>query len=469
MRQLFDLRSALALGACFAAACASADVATVELPTALGGGSSTTEHPRPSPVGHLPRHGYGTPYTAPLTSGGDPVPDVALSASADISSQAPMAGDQGQTDSCTTWSTAYSALGWWATHEGYSGITLAPMYLYGQIAQGNCSVESTPEYVLSMIQQQGVDTWTDFEPMQYDLDCGAQPTTAETNNAARFKITGYMRSNLSGGVQKAIESTIVDGRPALLSINVYPEFDNASSTSYLVGAPVQGDALSGGHEIAAFAYDANGVWILNSWGTDWGRNGWAELSWDFVNGSFGGKANVYDVTSITGVDFNISDDNSSCALWAFTAQCQDNPSYMLSNCSLSCANPWPTFSSPATWFHIQNVALGSSYSLDTGVIAATGNYSGQYWELTPLGSGYYRLTNSYQGSATSFDTLQMAATGNYSGQYWLLEPITDGLYRMTNAYLGTGTSLTVNTSTLALESDPTIEDDSQYWQIFLAD
>lgn len=449
------------------AACATAEEATVQLPAALGGGTAVTGHARAD--GLTVPHSYGARYTDPVIVGGDPIAFAAVPASADVSSDAPPPGDQGDTGSCTTWSTAYSALGWWANHNGYAGARFAPMYLYSQIVNGNCSQGSTVENVLGMIKAHGVETQTDYEPMQFDLDCTTQPTSAENTNAARFKISGYSQANLSGGPKKAIQAIIAAGRPAILEINVYPEFNNTDSASYLVGPPVAGDTLLGGHAIAAFAYDANGVWILNSWGLGFGNNGWAELSWDFVTGSFNGQANVYDVASITGIAFDASDSNASCPLWAFSAQCQDNPSYMLSSCALSCANPSPTFTSPASWFHIQNLALGSAYSIDTGVIAATGNYSGQYWQLSPLGSGYYRLTNSYQGDGMSFDTWQMATTGNYSGQYWLLEPVTDGVYRMTNDYLGVDTSLTVNLSTLGLESDPTIEDATQYWRIFAAD
>ena len=474
-RRLICLRSTLALWACITAACATEvesgtdpGAQTVQLPAALGGGPSVTA-PAGSTGSAAQHHGVGAIYTPPPTSGDGPEPLAALPSSADLSSEAPPPGDQGDTGSCTTWSTAHSALGWWANHKGYTGATFAPMYLYAQIVKGSCATGSTVETVLAMIKQHGVDTQTDFEPMQFDLDCGTQPTSAQKTNAGRFKIT-YSTSNMAGGAQQAIESVIAAGRPAILSLEVYPEFDDANSSSYLVGPPRAGDVSRGGHAIAAFAYDSAGVWVMNSWGLDWGNNGWAELSWDFVNGSFNnGMANVFDVDSITGLDFDSSDDNSSCPLWAFTAQCQDNPSYMLSSCSLSCANPNPTFSSAASWFHIQNVALGSSYSLDTGVIAATGNYSGQDWELSPLGGGYYRLTNMFQGDGMSFDTSQMASTGNYSGQSWLLVPITNGVYRLTNDFLGPDTSLTVNTKTLALESDRTVEDPSQYWQISSAD
>ena len=58
------------------------------------------------------------------------------------------------------------------------------------------------------------------------------------------------------------------------------------------------------------------------------------------------------------------------------------------------------------------------------------NYSGQYWNFTPLSDGYYRLSNKYLGTSKALDTyanthgLHMSdATNNYSGQYWKLTQI----------------------------------------------
>jgi hypothetical protein len=450
-------------GSADTAAAVSASNRQVHLPAALGGGVGSTSL-APSTPGK--KHGYGAkPEAAAPESEGAEQPAAAPPATVDISADAPPAGDQMSTDSCTTWATAHSALGWWANHRGYNGATFAPMYLYAQLAAGNCTTTTAISTVLGMIQSQGVDTQTDYEPMQYDLDCGTEPTSAKRANAARFKISGYQIHSLSGGVEQAIKSVLASGQPAILGIQVYPEFDGANASSYLVGPPKAGDGLSGGHAITAFAYDENGVWILNSWSTSWGRNGWAELSWDFVNGSFGGTRNVGTVASIDDVAFACNDSNASCAAWAFTAQCQANPAYMLANCCRSCADPNPTFTTSVEWFRIQNLALGSSFSLDTGVIAATGNYSGQYWSLTPLGGGAYRLTNLFQGDATSFDTTQMAASGNYSGQYWTLTAVTNGVYRLTNAFLGTGASLAVDPSTHTIVSATTAESTTQYWQI----
>ncbi len=339
------------------------------------------------------------------------------------------------------------------------------MYLYSQIVKGDCNLGTWVEHALDLVKSHGVDTQTDYEPNQFNLDCSTLPTSAQKANAAHFKINGYSQTDLSKGAKQAIESVLAGGTPAILTIEVYPEFDNATASNFLVGPPVSGDALSGGHAVTAFAYDQNGVWILNSWGSEWGRGGWAELSWDFVDGGFGGLNNVGDVAAISGVDFQCTDSNAECGYWAFTAQCPENPNYMLTDCCSSCANPNPNLTSSAEWFRIQNVALGSSFSLDTGVIAASGNYSGQYWELTPLGGGSYRLTNMFQGVGMSFDTTQMAATGNYSGQYWTLTPVTNGVYRLTNEFRGPGESLAVDQQSQAILSAATAEDESQYWEI----
>jgi hypothetical protein len=310
---------------------------SITLPTALGGGTATTRlTPHTSSPG---KHGLGIPLPIPKPPITHVVPSPdALPASVDISGGAPPVGDQGDTGSCQSWAPGYSALGWWANHVGLASATFAPMYVYAQLVQGNCANGSYVEAALSIMQAQGIETTSDYEPMQQALDCATQPSTLQTANAASFKISGYTQLDLSGGARTAIETTLASGKPAILSIVVYSEFENANPNGFLIGPPVTGDTSYGGHAITAFAYDANGVWIENQWGTDWGTNGWGELSWDFIEGSFAGTPNVGDVATIDGLAFTCSDSNASCSGWAQDSQCQENPDYMLSSCCASCAN-----------------------------------------------------------------------------------------------------------------------------------
>jgi hypothetical protein len=455
---------------------ADAGAAMVQLPASLGGGSAMGALAPSTPPATM--HEYGALMDAPDAAPTTPTPPMtSLPAAADVSADAPPPGNQGHTSSCEAWAAGYSAMGWWANHSGVSGARFAPMYVYSQIVGGNCHTGTTAGKVLTIMQSQGIDTQTDYEPMQFDLDCAKTPTAAQTANAGRFKITGFDRPDRSQGAQAAIESVIAAGHPAILGIVIYREFENASATAYVVGPPASGEAALGQHAVAAFSYDDKGVWILNSWGDGWGKSGWAQLSWSYVNGSVGGKANVYDVAEITGAAITCADANAQCGVSAFDGQCQSSAS-TLADCCASCANPAPQLSSASQWYRIQSVALGSAYSIDNGVIAASGNYSGQYWKLTPLSSGRFRLTNWYEGDAKALDTTnssdgpnqtKMAASGNVSGQHWTLTPITDGVYRLTNNYLGAGKSLQAPSGDGAIGFGATANVSSQYWQISLID
>lgn len=87
----------------------------------------------------------------------------------------------------------------------------------------------------------------------------------------------------------------------------------------------------------------------------------------------------------------------------------------------------------------------------TPILADTGNYSGQMWDIEPLSNGYYRLTTQWQGKGMSLDVIndgtnnrvQLAPTGNYSGQYWKLTPQPGGYYRLTTQWRGDTLSLDI--------------------------
>jgi hypothetical protein len=133
--------------------------------------------------------------------------------------------------------------------------------------------------------------------------------------------------------------------------------------------------------------------------------------------------------------------------------------------------------SATEWYRVQNVALGDGWSFDTGVIAQTGNYTGQYWKLSPLADGRVRLTNWFQGGGMSLDVTnssvnlpEMAVTGDYSGQFWTLTPVGAGSsdeYRLTNEFTGAARSLEAE-SDHELTLGNTGATTNQYWKITAA-
>jgi hypothetical protein len=153
------------------------------------------------------------------------------------------------------------------------------MYLYSQLVHGQ-NVGTRFVDNLNILQGQGIDSRADYA--QGDYDYTDLPTATETANASHTKISTY--SDVSGpNLQNWIETTLAGGNPVVVGLPIYPEFDHASAANPLVGLPLAGETSRGNHAVFATKYDANGLWIENSWGTSYGLNGWSELSWSFVN------------------------------------------------------------------------------------------------------------------------------------------------------------------------------------------
>ncbi len=239
----------------------------------------------------------GQPYAMGLTKTPSAEPSAAamarvtasaqtLPASVDLTPDAMPVGDQGQVGSCAAWSTDYGALGYWENEQGIAGGGLEPMYTYSQV---DCGVDegSSIEGNLDIDKQQGIDTQSDY--WQGNFDYSDQPTAAEKLNAVNWKLTNYNDLTLNDSTtgdtnQVSIETALAAGNPVVIGIPVYWSFEEITSADNGFYAGVQAnDTFMGNHAIVALGYDSTGLRIENSWGTYWGANGYATLSWSFIN------------------------------------------------------------------------------------------------------------------------------------------------------------------------------------------
>jgi hypothetical protein len=237
-----------------------------------------------------PEHGQGLLPSAGLPKGVSPAlagvaQDAApLPASVDLSAWDPPVGNQGSLNSCASWVTGYYYRYWLRNHITGETSTFAPMFLYSQITHGTDSGSSIGDNV-ALLQAAGIPHATDYS--QGPLDYRTQPTTAESQAAAPYRATSGSFLMFDTGVgteaQTAIEASLAAGRPVILSFPLYQNFIAANSSNYFVDVPPAGSTEHGYHGVFVPKYDAQGVWVENSWGTGWGRAGWAELSWAFVN------------------------------------------------------------------------------------------------------------------------------------------------------------------------------------------
>ena len=255
-------------------------------------------------------HGLGSNPSPGLTRGisaaaSQLAGSMTLPVSADLSQWDPPVGDQGSVNSCASWATGYYFRYWLRNHAVLETSTFAPMFLYSQIVAnydgGADSGSSFPEN-FNILESQGIPHAADYSHSDYDY--ADQPTAADKAVAAPYVTTSSTELYYDGtGTenQTAIEASIASGKPVVMRIPVYDGFWDASTSNYTVDVPGSSEVFHGWHAVFAPKYDAAGVWIENSWSTYWGDQGWAELSWDFVNeySTEGWSASAGDSTDAT--------------------------------------------------------------------------------------------------------------------------------------------------------------------------
>ena len=106
--------------------------------------------------------------------------------------------------------------------------------------------------------------------------------TAERSTDARRRLLGaYLRVNHFDLV--AMHGAICEVGVLYATAQVHSGWDKVKRD----GLILQEDNIEGGHAFAIVGYDQDGFWIQNSWGEDWGRRGFAHISYDdwLSNGS----------------------------------------------------------------------------------------------------------------------------------------------------------------------------------------
>lgn len=99
-------------------------------------------------------------------------------------------------------------------------------------------------------------------------------TDARTSDALRRPLGAYFRVNHKDIV--AMHSALAEVGVLYVTCTVHAGW-NAVGTD---GVITQSPTLTGGHAFALVAFDDEGFWLQNSWGRDWGRRGFARISYD---------------------------------------------------------------------------------------------------------------------------------------------------------------------------------------------
>ncbi len=130
---------------------------------------------------------------------------------------------------------------------------------------------------LDAVKTEGTPSYTDMG----FVSCGVLPNTSQQNNAPKNRIFDYAVIRTPDGFRGTIEDMkrqIANGNPVLIGMEVDRDFTSRSIRLW----DKNNSAFYGNHAVVLTGYDdeKQAFRLLNSWGSDWGENGyiWATYS-----------------------------------------------------------------------------------------------------------------------------------------------------------------------------------------------
>ncbi len=217
--------------------------------------------------------------------------------------------DQANCGSCV----AFAAIGVLETQYKISSlfpsfnIKLSPQYLFS-CGGGVCEIGWQPESAAGFLQKFGAP---DESCMQYrsgstgeNISC--QESCPDASKRA-IKISSYQRPTWGFKNINAVKKALQQG-PVVTSLKVYKDFVAYSGGVYKHAS----GPILGGHAISIVGYDdAKKAFIIrNSWGQDWGENGFGYVAYSDDSG-VGNSTWLYHVPALEGGVSIQTPDNSS--------------------------------------------------------------------------------------------------------------------------------------------------------------
>lgn len=224
----------------------------------------------------------------PLAS--TPYSGAELPARVDLSNLMPPAGNQGRQNSCVAWAVAYAYKSYQEMMEENSQYRIngqlnldavfSPAFIYNQINNGQDGGSYFAD-ALNVLSQQGAVKWADMPYNEFDYL--TQPNSVQINKAKKYRIDFWRRVNVFD--QKEIKAQINAGYPVIIGAMVDKEFEimgrNLTTQDYIWNSA--SGQQQGGHAMLIVGYDdAKGAFkVLNSWGKNWGRDGYCWITYSF--------------------------------------------------------------------------------------------------------------------------------------------------------------------------------------------
>lgn len=215
----------------------------------------------------------------------------ALPPKVDLSAHLPPIGNQGAQGSCVGWAIGYYYKSFQERIErGWSLAVpehqFSPAFIYNQRPTRDCSRDGGMSFFagFTILRDKGAASLAAF-PYNVNDTC-TQPSAAVLQNAWAYRIESFAPIyQRQGRADIAIlKALLAEGKPFAIAVPVYSSFYRITASNPLLHRPADGETFFGGHAMFVVGYDdaMGGFKTANSWGPNWGRDGYTYLSYDFV-------------------------------------------------------------------------------------------------------------------------------------------------------------------------------------------
>ncbi len=213
-----------------------------------------------------------------------------LGVAADLSSQMPPVGDQGQQGSCTAWAVGYYQKTHyeWIEHNwdlSQTSHQFSPKFIYNQINGGDDQGSSTSD-ALALISDQGCATMADCPYNQNDYTNWPSESAYARAIPYRGGAAHWFWMQDTTGINRA-RQRLDSGYTTVIGISVYSNFDYIHNYGYKYCVADTYGGNRGSHAVTIIGYndtmttnDGTGAFkMINSWGTGWGQSGFWWMSY----------------------------------------------------------------------------------------------------------------------------------------------------------------------------------------------
>jgi C1A family cysteine protease len=188
--------------------------------------------------------------------------------------------DQGQLGSCTGFSTCA------AVEYLIPGAIISPLFVYYEerAAEGTINTDAGANIRtgIKVLNKLGATTEAKWPYSDGPTKFKRKPTKTAIKDAAKRKLTTYLRCNSRVEVMSALASS----KPVVIGFSCYSSLDTAEvDKTGIVPMPKKTDRQIGGHAICLTGYDAKTKLFefKNSWGSSWGNAGYGYLPFGYLD------------------------------------------------------------------------------------------------------------------------------------------------------------------------------------------